>query len=101
MRPFHVDWRRNQSKIWRHCEGIAQRLSGQFATALHRVAVRLHANRHTRYPARGSLEARTIGLVGHGVALATGRQPRQPRDQRRFRQALQIDDRVVGINLNF
>ena len=101
MRPFHLGWRRNKSKIWRWREGIAQRLRGQFATALHRVAVRFHANRHTRNPARRRLEAGAIGLVGHGIALTAPRQAGKPCDQRRFRQALQIDDRVVGIDLQF
>ena len=76
-----------------------QRLRAQLARACHRVAVRRQRDGLVRHPARGGLEARSFGLVGQAVALTGRAQAGQPGHQRRLGQALQINDRVVGVLL--
>ena len=61
--------------------------------------VRRQRDCHIGHPARWRLIAGAFGLVGHGVALAAGSQPRQPGDQRRLAQTLQVNHRVVTLAL--
>ena len=76
-----------------HSGQASQHPRDELARAIERMAVRLDADRVRHQPARRPLVARTLGAIGQAVA----RPVRQPRDDRRLGQALQVDDRVVAL----
>ena len=61
--------------------------------------MRFDGDRTVDQPARRQLVARTLGAVREAVGRTGRRAPRELRDQRRFREPLQIENRVVAVRL--
>jgi hypothetical protein len=82
-----------QAEIRRAADAIPERSRRELARAIERVDVRLDAQGVVDQPACRPLVARALGPVGEPVAHAT----REPRDQRRLGEPLQVEDRVVVV----
>ena len=84
---------RAQAERRRRVDARAERRGDELARAVERVAVLPDPDRVRREQARRPLVAGAVGAVREAVA----RPARERRDQRRLRQALQLEDSVVAV----